>query len=34
MTVNIWNMLDFSYVKTLTGHTNHVLSVAYSPDGF
>ena len=25
---------DFSNVKTLTGHTKPVYSVAYSPDGF
>ena len=33
-TIKIWKMSDFFNVKTLTGHTNKVLSVAYSPDGF
>ena len=32
-TVNIWKMSDYSLVTTLTGHTDYVMSVAFSPDG-
>ena len=32
-TLNIWSMSDYSLVKTLTGHTNWVNSVAFSPNG-
>ena len=32
-TIKIWKMLDYSLVKTLTGHTNWFNSVAFSPNG-
>ena len=32
-TLKLWKMSDYSLVKTLTGHTDHVSSVAFSPDG-
>ena len=31
--VKIWRMSDYSNVQKLTGHTNAVFSVAFSPDG-
>ena len=34
MTVKIWRMSNYTNVKTLTGHTDWVNSVSYSPDGF
>ena len=32
-TIKLWKMSDYSLVKTLTGHTGNVKSVAFSPDG-
>ena len=32
-TIILWNMSDYSLVKTLTGHTDTVTSVAFSRDG-
>ena len=32
-TIKLWNKSDFSLVKTLTGHTDAVNSVAFSADG-
>ena len=31
--VRIWDAINGSCLKTLTGHTYYVMSVAYSPDG-
>ena len=32
-TINLWNISDYSLVKTLTGHTDGVNSVAFWSDG-
>ena len=32
-TIMLWNMSDFSLVKTLTGHYHWIDFVAFSPDG-
>ena len=33
-TIKIWRMSDYSNVQTLTGDTDMVTSVAFSPNGF
>jgi WD40 repeat protein len=32
-TIKLWDVASGRLVRTLSGHTNHVYSVAFSPDG-
>jgi WD40 repeat protein len=32
-TIKLWEVASGSHVRTLTGHTDWVISVAFSPDG-
>jgi WD40 repeat protein len=32
-TIKLWEVKSGNLIRTLTGHTNHVISVSFSPDG-